>query len=70
MQMKRFAVFDRHRGKDVAEFAKNFSSTKITKQKGFYSENTTLVMNKIKDGSLATLLDMWENLRELVYTNC
>ena len=38
------------------------------KQKGFYSENATLVMNKIKDGSLATLLDMWEQLGEVVYT--
>ena len=69
-QRKSFAVFDGHGGKDAAEFAKIFLCNKITKQKGFYSENTTLVMNNIKDGFLATHLDMSEQLGELVSTKC
>ena len=67
---KRFEVFDRRGRKDAAEFAMNFLCNKITKEKGFYSENTTLVMNSIKDGFLATHLDMWEQLGELVCTKC
>ena len=69
-QRKSFVVFDGHDGKDAAEFAKIILCNKITKQKGLYSENTTLVMNKIKDGSLAMLLDIWEQLSEVVYTKC
>ena len=67
---KGFAVFDGHGGKDAAEFAKIFLCNKITKQKGLYLENTTLVMNAIKDGFLDTHLDMLEQLGELVCTKC
>ena len=61
---KRFAVIE------ATKFAKNFLCNNITKQKRIYSENTTLVMNAIKDGFLVTHLDMWEQLGELVYTKC
>ncbi|XP_068692067.1 protein phosphatase 1D-like, partial [Montipora foliosa] len=57
-----FAVFDGHGGKEAAVFAKDFLCANIKKQKGFYSDDATLVMNSIKDGFLATHLDMWKQL--------
>ena len=65
-----FAVFDGHGGKEAAVFAKDFLCANIKKQKGFYSDDATLVMNAIKDGFLATHLDMWKQLGELVCTKC
>ena len=65
-----FAIFDGHGGGDAADFARTHLWDKIKEQKGLYSGETSRVTKAIKDGFVATHLEMWKHLGKLDNETC
>jgi len=59
-----FAVFDGHGGSDAARFAQNYLLGEITKQTGFWSQDTRSVSRSIADGFVSTTKAMWNVVGE------
>jgi len=64
--MEYFAVFDGHGGTNAATFAQNYLLDEITKQTGFWSQDTRTVSRAIADGFLSTSKAMWNVIGESV----
>jgi len=64
--MEYFAVFDGHGGTDAATFAQNYLLDEITKQAGFWSQDTRTVSRAIADGFVSTSKAMWNVIGESV----
>jgi len=59
-----FAVFDGHGGSVAANFAQTYLLDEITKQTGFWSQDTRSVSRAIADGFVSTSKAMWNVVGE------
>ncbi len=60
-----FAVFDGHGGEEAAKFAKQHLLNEITKQKGFWTDNTENISRAIKEGFISCHKLMWKAVGRL-----